>query len=159
MSSSESGGARPKKKRTDVRWLIAFGIAGLLFWGGIGAILFWAYKSDDNARDALDAAGNTWVDVMTSPYKPEVQALKSVGCEYANLVNFPGDTDHLPRQMLTCQASMLGSAPDCQRVARAYLSKNPKLDGFLTVQVQRHLSQVCIEMFGPDGTPLRTVSE
>ncbi len=155
MRGQEVGAEKPAK-RFGARWLVGFGIVGVLFWVGIGVVLFVAYRSDQRTRAALDMAGNAWVDAMTSPYKSELRALRKAGCERANLIDYPSLEGQPSQRVLTCQASLLGAPPKCRDVARSYLAKMPRTEALLTVLVQHRLSQTCLEVFSPDGDLLHS---
>jgi len=142
------------KKSGGLRWLFVFAGLGAMFWIGLGVLLLIAYKSDEKTARTVDAAGETWVGIFTSQYRPEILALKEIGCESANLVMIKGAEGEDRHRMLTCQVMPWSESPTCKRAADEYLKRAEPSSLTLSVQVQK-VGRVCFDHFYSDGSPLQ----
>ncbi len=142
----------PVKKSGGLNWLYVFAGLGATFWLGLGVIVLIAYKSDDKTARTVDTLGDTWVGLFTSQYKPEIMALKEIGCESANLLVVRDAAGVDRHRVLTCQVMPWSESPTCKRAADEYLKRADASNLTLSVQVQK-MGRECFEHFDSEGEP------
>lgn len=175
MQPAPEGQSPPAKKGASGCLIAAAVVGGLVFLGVIGIIVAVAhFFGTDQGKKVASIVGDSVKIATEAQSAPGAKEIRKAGCAQGAVMNIQAwervfammEPDaaaaphSLPAQVYVgCTASLLGKAPSCDEVERAYIAAVPAPPGRFLVQVTSpgERRPRCSNLYEADGTFVQAI--